>query len=136
MARPPKNLRPYLGLSPKPEEHPLHHRWKPRRTLVEAEPIVPAPLDSEASQTALPLDDADTPEDGDTLAMPEPPPPGPGDDLRLPNPDRWAPESGGLPRWFWLIAILVAVLVGLAIASSSSGPRANLYPEPEFVREP
>ena len=136
MARPPKNLRHYIGLPADPKDHPSYHRWKPRRVVVEEEQIHAPPMDLSARHTSLPLDPAeDVPQDA-SLALPEPPPPGPGDDLRLPNPDRWAPERTPLPRWFWLLAVLMAVVVGLSIASNSSGPRGNHTPEPEFATDP
>lgn len=135
MARPPKNLVHYVGKTPDPEAHPYAKRWKPRQNVVDADLIDAPALDREASQTAMPLDADDTPDDGGTLALPEPPPPSKGDDLRLPNPDRWAPEQGRLPMWFWLVAVAFAVAVGVVIASNSGGPRARLAPAPEFAGE-
>lgn len=135
MARPPKNLVHYVGGTPDPEAHPYAKRWKPRQKVVDADLIDAPSLDKEARQTAMPIDGDDEQDDGVMVALPEPPPPSPGDDLRLPNPDRWAPEQGSLPTWFWLVAVLFAVMVGVFIASSNGGPRARLTPEPEFVAE-
>jgi len=133
MARPPKNLLHYVGVKPDPEQHPYAKRWKPRQRVIDADEVHAPPSTLSHQQDAMPLDADDTPEDGDSLALPEPPPPGPGDDLRLPNPDRWAPEQNALPPWFWVIAVLAAVAVGVFLVSSGSGPRTSLTPEPVFV---
>ena len=135
MPRPPKNLRHYIGLPADPSDHPYYHRWKPRQVVVEEEEIHAPPMHLTARTTALPLDEDDVVVDGDTVALPEPPPPGPDDDLQLPNPERWAPEQTPLPRWFWLLAVLLAVGVGVFITHRASGPRGNLTPEPTYATE-
>lgn len=132
MARLPKNLRHYLDPQSTPGNIVDRNRWRPRRAIIEAEPIEPAKLDEDGCKTLLPLGDDEAPADDDTLALPEPPPPQAGDDLQIPNPARWAPEQSPLPPWFWAAAVIVAIAFGIAITSMNGGPRAELYPEPMF----
>ena len=135
MARLPKNLRHYLDPQSTPGNVVDHNRWRPRRAIIEAEPIEAAALDEDGCRTLIPQGVADEPEDpeGDMLALPEPPPPQAGDDLQVPSPARWAPEQAPLPPWFWAAAALFAIAFGIAITSMNGGPRAELYPEPMFI---
>jgi hypothetical protein len=135
MARRPKNLRHYLDPQSTPGNLVDNNRWRPRRAIIESEPIEPAPLDKDGCKTRVPLSEEREPEgpEDDMLALPEPPPPQPGDDLQIPNPVRWAPEQTPLPSWLWAAAVLVAIAFGIAITSMNGGPRAELYPEPMFI---
>ncbi len=91
--------------------------WRPRRVLAEAEDIEE---DQRLHPDPTSLDSL--PEDSGAVELPEPPPPAPGDDLRLPNPDRWATDAG-LPIWFWIIAAVMVVAGTLAI----------VWDQPEYV---
>ena len=110
------------------EDGPVR-RWSPRRVVVGADQLAdrgahkPAPvrLGVPPEELALPSPAAEpsAQEEDVPLSLPEPPPPGPGDDLRLPSPDTWA-ESGRLPVWFWVVAVVMVVLCTLVIVQDST----------------
>lgn len=122
---------------------PHRARWRPRREAVgpDGDEIVPHRLTHAERLTDAnvisPLHLVSPPgeereeqaqeeeEDGLCVALPDVPPlrRGEPDDLRLPNPDRWAPSgAGGLPVWFWGVMAAAAVGVGLWIVWGRTPP--------------
>ena len=140
-----------LFAPPPPEarlvEDPYRARWRPRREAVgedgdeiapqrlagmerftDATMVSPVHLVTTPPAPSVPIRPDESDDAELEVVMPDVPPiqPGEPDDLRLPNPDRWArPGDLGLPAWFWGVVAFVAVLAGLWIAWGQHPSRAT-----------